>query len=491
MMVPSTMVVMMTTTTSEDDDLINNISVVLNASNGTDPEHESKVNSYFFYETEQLTFLCIMFIFIVVGNSAVIIAMFISKSKKSRMNFFITQLAFADLSVGLFCVLTDIIWKVTVSWNAGNVACKIIRYLQVLVTYSSTYVLVSLSIDRYDAITHPMKFSGSWRRARILVASAWVLSALFSLPILGLYGEAYIEGQPQCWIDLGESWKWQLYMTLVSISLFIIPFIIISACYAIIVLTIWKKSNTLTPANPNNSDSSLRGFGAIMKQQKKLRKLRHNEGDVDSRRASSRGLIPKAKIKTVKMTFVIVFMFMLCWSPYIVYDLLQVYGHIEPSRTQNAIATFIQSMAPLNSAANPIIYCLFSTRICRNLRKIRLLSWVADKCCCCCPSPPEPRKVATTVYKGSEYTTMSESLSRSSRRSSSSTNRTVQQGNWVRPPRLSQRSCSTSSTSSNRTSVTLKRHVTATDSNASSAAAGSAVFLQRLNSANSSHNSIL
>lgn len=28
-------------------------------------------------------------------------------------------------------------------------------------TYSSTYVLVALSIDRYDAITHPMNFSGS------------------------------------------------------------------------------------------------------------------------------------------------------------------------------------------------------------------------------------------------------------------------------------------------------------------------------------------
>lgn len=33
------------------------------------------------------------------------------------------------------------------------------RWGQVLVTYSSTYVLVALSIDRYDAICHPMNFS--------------------------------------------------------------------------------------------------------------------------------------------------------------------------------------------------------------------------------------------------------------------------------------------------------------------------------------------
>ena len=35
------------------------------------------------------------------------------------------------------------------------------RFSQVVVTYASTYVLVALSIDRYDAITHPMNFSGT------------------------------------------------------------------------------------------------------------------------------------------------------------------------------------------------------------------------------------------------------------------------------------------------------------------------------------------
>uniref|UniRef100_T1J5K4 G-protein coupled receptors family 1 profile domain-containing protein n=1 Tax=Strigamia maritima TaxID=126957 RepID=T1J5K4_STRMM len=307
------------------------------------PKHDS----YYFYKTEQLTFLWIMFTMIVMGNSAVLVALLLSKNKKSRMNFFITHLAIADLSVGLISVLTDVIWKMTVSWLAGNVLCKLIRYLQVTVTYSSTYVLVALSIDRYDAITRPMKFSGR-RRAHALVIVAWFLSAVFSIPILVLYEEAEIDGQFQCWIDLGAEWKWQLYLTLITVSLFLIPTLIISACYTIIVITIWSKGKTLTG-------------------QPKSAKTKH-PADMDSKRASSRGIIPKAKIKTVKMTFVIVFVFVLCWSPYFIYDLLQVYGHLPITPTQNAIATFMQSLAPLNSAANPIIYCLFSTHICRNLR---------------------------------------------------------------------------------------------------------------------------
>ena len=43
------------------------------------------------------------------------------------------------------------------------------------------------------------------------------------------------------------------------------------------------------------------------------------------------------------------------------------YRLIHPSKVTDAVATFIQSLAPLNSAANPIIYCLFSTNAGQNL----------------------------------------------------------------------------------------------------------------------------
>jgi len=36
-----------------------------------------------------------------------------------------------DLLVGLVSVTTDLAWRVTVDWYAGNALCKIIRYAQV------------------------------------------------------------------------------------------------------------------------------------------------------------------------------------------------------------------------------------------------------------------------------------------------------------------------------------------------------------------------
>ncbi|XP_070494290.1 cardioacceleratory peptide receptor-like [Chironomus tepperi] len=332
-------------------------------------------NQFYFYETEQFTVLWILFAVIVLGNSAVLVTLYLNK-RKSRMNFFIKQLAIADLCVGLLNVMVDIIWRFTVTWEAGNLACKFIKFMQALVTYASTYVLVALSIDRYDAITHPMNFSNCWKRAKLLVIFAWFFSGLFSIPLFILYEETVIQGVTQCWIELGDSWRWQLYMTLVATSLFFIPAIIITLCYAIIVKTIWDKGTYKVPK----------------KDRKSRNRLSCDEDDRGSRRASSRGIIPRAKVKTIKMTFVIVIVFIACWSPYIVFDLLQVFDQIPKTQSNIAVATFIQSLAPLNSAANPLIYCLFSTQVMRTLKRTSAYRWLSKVFCCKDPGDQSSHK---------------------------------------------------------------------------------------------------
>ncbi|XP_025018182.1 cardioacceleratory peptide receptor isoform X2 [Tetranychus urticae] len=353
-------------------------------------ETEKDFQVYYFYQTEQLTFLWIIFVMIVFGNCSVLGTLLLSKGRKSRMNFFIMHLAIADLLVGLINVLTDIVWRFTVGFYTGDTACKAIKFAQVVVTYGSTYVLVALSIDRYDAITHPLNFTIRARRAKFLIAFAWTLSGIFSIPTLFLYKIHNIEDKPQCWIHL-EPEEWQIYMTLVATSLFFIPTVIISACYSIIVHTIWTKSR-LMGSSPRKKVKHLNGCSLVSENNCCSNHLTSNarfsgfeSADLDFKRMSSRGVIPRAKIKTIKMTLVIIFVFILCWSPYFVWDLLQVYQQIPRTQTTVAISTFIQSLAPLNSAANPLIYCLFSTHVCRNFRKHSAVLWLTNVICFCLP----------------------------------------------------------------------------------------------------------
>ena len=70
--------------------------------------------------------------------------------------------------------------------NAGNLLCKLVKYGQELVIYASTYVLVMLSLDRYDAVINPLNFNTRTNRAKHMVFIAWLLSGLLSVPALFL-----------------------------------------------------------------------------------------------------------------------------------------------------------------------------------------------------------------------------------------------------------------------------------------------------------------
>ncbi|PVD38103.1 hypothetical protein C0Q70_00714 [Pomacea canaliculata] len=267
--------------------------------------------------------------------------------------------------------MTDIIWKSTIDWHAGNVGCKIVRYSQGVVTYASTYALVALSLDRLHAIARPLGFSGKsvhsvqlshfkGLRIRLLVGLAWMFALLFSIPMLIITEARVINGRMQCWVDFPQPWIWKLYITTIAVILFFIPAIIIAVCYIIIVVIIWSKSALNVGEIPNSSGTRL------IKNGGHIYVAANNRHFKDSA-TSSRGLIPKAKMKTIKMTLVIVLVFVICWSPFFVFDLLDVYGFIEQSQESVALSTFIQSLAPLNSAANPIIYASFNTKMCVNL----------------------------------------------------------------------------------------------------------------------------
>ncbi|KAL5006007.1 hypothetical protein ScPMuIL_017165 [Solemya velum] len=271
------------------------------------------------------------------------------------MNVFIVNLAIADLSVGFLFVLTDAIWKLTIEWHAGNVICKVVKFGQVSVLYGSTYALVALSIDRLYAIARPLSISGQTKRSKILVSSCWLLSFMFSVPMFFVYEDTVVDGKNQCWVSLPD-WAWPIYMTIVAVTILFIPLIIITACYIVIVVVIWRKTSLKIPDTATeNTKFVSNGIGSNRK---------HNCSQNNSA-ISSRGLIPKAKIKTIKMTFVIVLAFIVCWSPYFIFDLLWVFQLVPRTTDSAAISTFVQSLAPLNSAANPVIYMIFNTKLCK------------------------------------------------------------------------------------------------------------------------------
>lgn len=144
-------------------------------------------------EVLTMTFVLVMCL---VGNSIVVLTLlmrsFIKKSGKNknkprkltRMNFFILHLCLADIYVGLGNVLTMLLWRRNDNiFYGGNVLCHLVAYFQVVSVYYSTYVLITMTIDRFEAICRPL-IGLSWSKQRGLyyVGVAFVAAHLQGIP---------------------------------------------------------------------------------------------------------------------------------------------------------------------------------------------------------------------------------------------------------------------------------------------------------------------
>lgn len=68
-----------------------------------------------------------------------------------------------------------------------DLLCRLVKYLQVLGMFASSYVMVAMTVDRYYAICCPLQAhrGAAGRRRCSVILLAWSLSLLLSVPQVG------------------------------------------------------------------------------------------------------------------------------------------------------------------------------------------------------------------------------------------------------------------------------------------------------------------
>lgn len=105
-----------------------------------------------------------------------------SHKRKSHVRVLIVNLTAADLLVTFIVMPVDATWNITVQWLAGDLACRFLMFLKLLAMYSCAFVTVVISLDRQSAILRPLTISMAPKRNRIMLAVAWIMSTLLSVP---------------------------------------------------------------------------------------------------------------------------------------------------------------------------------------------------------------------------------------------------------------------------------------------------------------------
>ena len=257
----------------------------------------------------EITVLSVTFVVAVVGNLSVLLAMHNTKKKMSRMHLFIKHLSLADLVVAFFQVLPQLCWEITFRFYGPDFLCRIVKHLQVLGMFASTYMMVMMTLDRYIAICHPLKtLQQPTQRSYMMIISTWICSLVLSSPQYFIFSLSEIKNGSDvydCWGHFIKPWGVKAYITWITVGIFLIPVVILVICYGFICHSIWKNIKYKTKKGTTHAASK--------------------GGFIGRSSVNSVTTISRAKLRTVKMTLVIVLAYIVCWAPFFIVQMWSVW----------------------------------------------------------------------------------------------------------------------------------------------------------------------
>ncbi|XP_071190263.1 neuropeptide Y receptor Y2, like [Salvelinus alpinus] len=258
----------------------------------------------------------------VVGNSLVIYVVYRFKTLRTVTNFFIANLAVADLLVNTLCLPFTLVYTLLGEWKFGQVLCFLLPYAQGLAVHVSTVTLNVIALDRHRCIVYHLETRMRKDVCFGVIAATWVLSAVLASPLAifreyGTFNLAPGQSIQVCtekWP--GSSTDGTVYSISMLLLQYVLPLAVISFAYA----RIWSKLRShMSPAGRND---------------------RH-----------------RRRRKTTKMLVTMVVVFAVSWLPFHAFQLAtDIDSSVLDMRDFRLLYTLFHVGAMCSTFANPLLY---------------------------------------------------------------------------------------------------------------------------------------
>ncbi|KAM8898951.1 neuropeptide Y receptor Y2, like isoform 3-T7 [Spinachia spinachia] len=263
----------------------------------------------------------------VLGNSLVIYVIYRFKTLRTVTNFFIANLAVADLLVNTLCLPFTLVYTLQGEWKFGSTLCFLLPYAQGLAVHVSTVTLNVIALDRHRCIVYHLETRMRKDVCFGVIALTWVLSAVLASPlaIFREYGSFSLEPGHAIQVCMekwpGKSSDGTVYSISMLILQYFLPLSIISFAYC----RIWSKlrghvgpAETAAAANPE----------------------RH-----------------RRRRKTTKMLVTMVVVFAVSWLPFHAFQLAtDIDSSVPDMREFRLLYTVFHVGAMCSTFANPLLY---------------------------------------------------------------------------------------------------------------------------------------
>ncbi|XP_051504908.1 melanopsin-A-like isoform X2 [Myxocyprinus asiaticus] len=266
-----------------------------------------------------------------VGNFLVIYAFSRSRTLRTPANLFIINLAITDF---LMCATQAPIFFTTSMhkrWIFGEKGCELYAFCGALFGICSMITLMVIAIDRYFVITRPLASIGvlSQKRAFLILLVAWAYSLGWSLPPFFGWSAYVPEGLlTSCtWDYMTFTPSVRAYTMLLFTFVFFIPLIVIIYCYFFIFRSIRSTNKAVGKINGDNKRDSVKRFQRL-----------------------------KNEWKMAKVALIVIFIYVISWSPYSTVALTAFAGYADMlTPYMNSVPAVIAKSSAIH---NPIIYAI-------------------------------------------------------------------------------------------------------------------------------------
>ncbi|XP_055060763.1 alpha-1A adrenergic receptor [Misgurnus anguillicaudatus] len=298
-------------------------------------------------------FLAAFIIAAIVGNILVILSVLCNKHLQTVTNFFIVNLAIADLLLSIIVLPFSASLEVFGCWVFGRIFCNIWAAVDVLCCTASILSLCIISIDRYIGVKYCLKYPTimTERKAGVILVLLWVSSMVISIgPLLG-WKEPPPLDDSIC--SITEEPGYALFSSLFS---FYLPLMVILVMYIRVYIVARRTTKSLEAGVKRERDKSVEVVLRIH-----CRSAPEDAGTSSKSKShpfrsslSVRLMKFSREKKAAKTLAIVVGMFILCWLPFFfVLPLGSFFPALKPSKM---VFKVIFWLGYFNSCINPVIY---------------------------------------------------------------------------------------------------------------------------------------
>ncbi|XP_046861038.1 melatonin receptor type 1C-like [Xenia sp. Carnegie-2017] len=273
--------------------------------------------------------LVIVFIAALCANVSLFYIVGTTRNLQTKANVFILNLAVADLLVAVINLPVTIITVIAQDWVLGKTLCQISGFLTLLTFVASCMALSMISINRYHAIVYWTCYESKYtrRKCAFYVCITWFITIMLSIPpFFGWAKFDYDPGQSYCFVEWKASKSYTIFM-IATCSCGLLS--IMTYCYVRILRYHEDSGRDVRQMAVRSNSPSLQTLEMMDKAQ------------------GSR------KNRLTRTVIVLIVVFGICWSPFAIIILIQVFSNAHVPR---AVDFGSLVLGYLNSFFNVVVY---------------------------------------------------------------------------------------------------------------------------------------